>query len=84
MIGPTMPEDWEAITVLVDYAPPENGEAFSAWCARYDFTPLNSPRRAWCGQFSCYFRGAIGVAQTRSGEQFLVYAGDFAEGAAGA
>ena len=63
------------IKVTLDFAPNDEGE-FDEWCRKYDFTPLNSGRRAWCNQFETYFRDADGVATTPSGETFLFYKED--------
>ena len=76
MSDPTMPAGLAAlrvqIWVQVDPAPESDGAEFDAWCAKYDCTPLNSGRRAWCPGFQTYLRDAIGVASTNSGEQLLI------------
>ena len=76
MSDPTMPAGLAAlrvqIWVTIDPAPEGDGPEFDAWCAKYDCTPLNSGRRAWCPDFQAYLRDAIGVASTNSGEQFLI------------
>ena len=69
-----------SIKIYIDYAPSENGEEFNEWCERYGFTPLNGPRRAvLVSPLIGYFRGAAGIANTRSGEFFLVYPHDLTE-----
>lgn len=64
------------IKVQLDYAPKKNGKEFDAWCEKYGFRPLGSERRAWCSDLSTYFRSALGVAVTPSGESFLFYEDD--------
>lgn len=59
------------IKVTLDYAPKENGEEFDKWCEKYGFTPLNSGRRAWSSGYGTYFRDALGIACTESGETFI-------------
>jgi len=80
MSDPTMPAGLAAlrvqIWVQVDPAPEGDGAEFDAWCAKYDCTPLNSGRRAWCPWAISYVRDALGIAQTRSGERVLVWAED--------
>lgn len=67
------------IKVTLDYAPKENGTEFDVWCDKYGFQPLGSGRRAWCGQYQSYFRGALGVACTEAGETFLFEESDLAD-----
>ena len=59
---------------------PDDPEAFSAWCKEQGCYQLNGDRRAWCPAFQSYLRGAVGIASTPSGEQFLVYEEDFDDG----
>jgi len=59
------------IKVTLDYAPKENGEEFDKWCEKYGFTPLDSGRRAWSSNYGTYFRDALGIACTVSGETFI-------------
>lgn len=75
-----MPAGWVSVSVTVDRAP-DDDRSFADWCKGYGFNVLNSGRRAWCSQFSTYFRDAIGVATTKNGESFLVYADDLGEAA---
>lgn len=67
------------IKITIDFAPKKNGKKFDMWCKKYDFYPLNSGRRAWCHQYSSYFRDALGVAATNSGETFLLYEEDLSD-----
>lgn len=64
------------IEATLDYAPTENGKDFDLWCLKHGFDPLDSGRRAWCSEYSTYFRDALGVASTPSGVQFLFYRED--------
>ena len=59
------------IKVTLDYAPKENGEEFDKWCEKYGFTPLDSGRRAWSSNYGTYFRDALEIACTVSGETFI-------------
>lgn len=66
------------IRVELDYAPKTNGKKFAEWCKKYGFMPIGSGRRAWCSSMQTYFRDALGVAYTESGESFLFYEEDLA------
>jgi len=69
------------IKVTIDPIPEGHGKDFEEWCERYECTPLGySPRRAWCGLYGTYLRGNyIGMAETATGERFLVEEDDIPE-----
>lgn len=68
------------IEVMVDYRPKKQGKKFDEWCKKWGCEPLNGGRQAWCPSFSTYLRDAIGIATTKSGENFLIYPEDIEEG----
>lgn len=64
------------IKVKLDYAPTTNGEKAKKWFKEHGMDFFGVGRRAWCSQYSTYFRDALGVAYTENGESFLFYADD--------
>lgn len=69
------------IKVKLDYAPTTNGKKARAWFESHGMDFFGVGRRAWCSQYSTYFRDALGVAYTESGESFLFYQEDLVESA---
>jgi hypothetical protein len=67
------------IKVELDYAPTTNGTKAKKWFNEHGMDFFGVGRRAWCSQYSTYFRGALGVAYTESGESFLFYQEDLQE-----
>ena len=66
------------IEVKIDYAPKDEKE-FEEWCKKYDFAFIGFEhgRKAWCPQFQTYFRNALGIATTLTGESFIICKEDF-------
>lgn len=64
------------IKVKLDYAPTTNGKKARKWFEDHGMAFFGVGRRAWCPQYSTYFRDALGVAYTESGESFLFYEED--------
>lgn len=64
------------LKVKLDYAPTTNGKKAREWFEAHGMTFFGVGRRAWCPQYSTYFRDALGVAYTESGESFLFYEED--------
>ena len=69
-------KEYRVISIEIDRAP-EGDKEFARWVESRGCIPLGaSPRRAWCGDYSSYFREAIGFGITKSGETFLIYEED--------
>lgn len=67
------------IIVTVDVAPEGSGPELADWCMRHGGYVLAGSRRAWLDPYKTYLRDAVGIAETRTGERFLVCEEDFDE-----
>jgi len=67
------------IRVELDYAPTTNGKKAKEWFEAHGMTFCGVGRRAWWSAGSTYFRDALGMAYTESGESFLFYEEDLVE-----
>ena len=64
------------IKVKLDYAPTTNGKKAKEWFESHGMDFFGVGRRAWWSAGSTYFRDALGLAYTESGESFLFYQED--------